>query len=120
MKDAELFLHLKEFVFGEHVQLASFLHEDSEFAAVREYFIVVFCLDPSYFLLEDVHKNLASDVILSQLHDVLVWVVLWLAKEVAVALFCVAVAVVFESFCLQLQLVVEFHALVLCFEGDLN
>ena len=65
-------------------------------------------------------KNLASDVILSQLHDVLVWVVLWLAKEVAVALFCVAVAVVFESFCLQLQLVVEFHALVLCFEGDLN
>ncbi len=102
MKDAELFLHLKEFVFGEHVQLASFLHEDSEFAAVREYFIVVFCLDPSYFLLEDVHENLASDVILSQLHDVLVRVVLWFAKEAAVAFFCVAVIVVFESFCLQL------------------
>ena len=117
--DTELVFHLWQLVLGQHVQLATFLHEDAQLAPIREYLVPVLNLHPVELLSEHVREYSATDLFLTQFHDVLFRVVVRSLLE-GLEPFGGLAGVFLFSLCLHSPLVLELKSLVFRFECHLQ
>jgi hypothetical protein len=120
VQDVELVAHLEQLVFGEHVQLAAFLHENAQLRTVREDLVPIFGLNSADFFLEGVHEDPAPQFFLAELHDVLVLVTVRFAQVGAVPSSGALHVECRVAFGLHAPLVEEFKLLVLFREGGLD